>query len=131
MSDVDAVDASCSQFLESVRSGMTTKGVTEETFDQFIFETFSVRDSCGYEVELVKNGKSKQVTWSNRNEFAKRAEHLWLHQWDEQMKCVISGLSTIVPIDALQLFTWEELELRVCGDRYGTCDMQLFRMEYF
>lgn len=50
-SDLEAIDKYCCQFLDSIRN-IAKEGVTEETFNEYIFETFSTQTSDGRLVEL-------------------------------------------------------------------------------
>lgn len=43
----------------------------------------------------------------------------------EQVESMRKGMATIIPIQLLSLFTWQELELNVCGK--NKIDIQLLR----
>lgn len=49
-SDIEAVDKGC-QFLDSIRN-MHKEGMTEEMFDNYIFETFTTQSTDGRKIEL-------------------------------------------------------------------------------
>ena len=40
-----------------------------------------------------------------------------LHEVDTQVAAIRRGMGTIVPVQLLPLFTWQEVELQVCGRR--------------
>lgn len=55
------------------------------------------------------------VTWHNRMEFASLVEQYRLSEFQEQTDAIIRGISCIVPLPLLCLFSWQEIEYRVCG----------------
>jgi hypothetical protein len=56
------------------------------------------------------------VTFSNRDSFIELALAARLHEYDEHIAAIRRGLANIVPIRALTLFTWQQLEVLVCGE---------------
>ena len=55
------------------------------------------------------------VTWSNRLDYASRLERFKLDEFKTQAAAIRSGLAKIVSQEMLNIFTWRELELAVCG----------------
>eukprot|EP01117_Protostelium_nocturnum_P010705 TRINITY_DN3855_c0_g1_i3.p1 TRINITY_DN3855_c0_g1~~TRINITY_DN3855_c0_g1_i3.p1 ORF type:complete len:2342 (+),score=837.04 TRINITY_DN3855_c0_g1_i3:2301-9326(+) len=113
-SDLEAIDKCCCQFLDSIRN-MPKEGVTEEIFDSYIFETFSTQSTDGRTVELKPNGKNLAVNWGNRLEFASLVEQYKLNEFQLQTEAMYRGVASIIPLHLLYLFSWQELEYRVCG----------------
>jgi hypothetical protein len=74
-SDLEAIDKCCCQFVDSIRN-IGKQGVTEETFNDFIFETFTTRTVRGELVELKPGGRSMSVMWDNRHEFTSLVEQV-------------------------------------------------------
>lgn len=56
-----------------------------------------------------------RVTSENRNEYVKLALHFRLHEFDAAVSAVREGMSRVVPVPLLSLFTGFELETMVCG----------------
>eukprot|EP00743_Colponemidia_sp_Colp-15_P004697 GILK01005060.1.p1 GENE.GILK01005060.1~~GILK01005060.1.p1 ORF type:complete len:518 (-),score=109.58 GILK01005060.1:144-1697(-) len=114
--DLETVDSLCYQILDKVLN-IEKEGVTRETFQDYIPYTFTITSSDGRELELKEGGRDLPVTWENRQEFVRLVEHYRLKEFDLQVRAMRRGLATIVPVQLLQLFTWEELERKVCGKR--------------
>jgi len=74
---------------------------------------------------LKPNGDKIQVTWENRKEYVQLLEEYRLNEFNTQVDAIKRGLATIVPIALLPLFTWQELELMVCGKR--EIDLELLK----
>ena len=56
-----------------------------------------------------------RVTSENRTEYVKLAMQFRLHEFDPAVACVREGMSRVVPVPLLSLFTGYELETMVCG----------------
>lgn len=116
-SDLEAIDTFSYKMFDEVANAHTRSGVNEETFTNLIDLTFTATSADGREVELIPGGKDMKVTWQNRKEFVRLLESFRLHEFDVQVEAIKIGLATIVPIHLLSLFTWQELEMSVCGKR--------------
>jgi hypothetical protein len=68
-----------------------------------------------HQVELIPGGKEKPLTYEDRKEYVALAQHARLHESDAQMKALVKGIGTLVPTPLLNLFTWQDLEMRICG----------------
>lgn len=55
--------------------------------------------------------------FENRLEWADKLEQYRLHEVDDQIAAIRRGMGTIVPVQLLPLFTWQELQLQICGRR--------------
>lgn len=93
--------------------------------DDELTMSFSVPNCFGEQVELVPRGSSLRVTIANRDEFVELALSLRLGEFNQQVAALRSGFITIIPERSLQLLTWEELQLRVCGS--PDIDIELLR----
>ena len=71
------------------------------------------------EVQLKPGGKSEGLTYASRLEWAALAEAYLLHECDVHLAAIRSGLSQIVPLEALVLFSAVELERLVVGPSAG------------
>jgi len=65
--------------------------------------------------ELIPNGKNIYVTWENRYDYVSRVIEYKLAEGQIQLELIKEGLASIIPPDVLLLFTWQQLELTICG----------------
>jgi len=108
--DVVAVDAVAFNILDSIST------FPEEAFNECCDYNFTVKSADGKDgVELYKGGKDVKVTFKNKDEFIRLWREYKIHEFDTQLTAMRNGLSTLVPVQVLSLFTWDELELLVCG----------------
>eukprot|EP01119_Soliformovum_irregulare_P010330 TRINITY_DN2538_c2_g1_i6.p1 TRINITY_DN2538_c2_g1~~TRINITY_DN2538_c2_g1_i6.p1 ORF type:complete len:2218 (-),score=665.69 TRINITY_DN2538_c2_g1_i6:11-6022(-) len=128
-SDLEAIDKCCCQFLDSIRN-ISKEGVTEENFNDIIFETMTTQSADGRVVELKPGGTNVAVTWQNRMEFVSLVEQYRMNEFNLQIDAIARGLSSVVPIHLLSLFSWQELEFRVCGRPGIDLDMLEKHTEY-
>jgi len=112
--DLHYVDQSIEESMKALRD-LDAIGVSEEDFEYVFDETFVTHDSAGRVVELVPGGAQKQLTYAEAPHFAELVENFRLHESDNQIALVRQGLATVVPVDLLSLWSWQELELQVCG----------------
>lgn len=56
-----------------------------------------------------------KITPENRNEYVKLALNYRIHEFDEQVKAVRDGMSKVIPVPLLSLFSAAELQAMVCG----------------
>ena len=57
----------------------------------------------------------RKITPENRHEYVRLALNYRLHEFDSQVMAVREGLSKVVPVPLLTLFSGSELETMVCG----------------
>jgi E3 ubiquitin-protein ligase HERC2 len=107
--DFEGIDYSLVKSLEQMRE------LDKESFNVSFYETFTTISSNDKIVELMPNGSNIDVTYANREEYCDLVLKYHLHQFDQQADAVRHGLATIVPISMLSLFTWERVEMMVCG----------------
>jgi hypothetical protein len=110
--------------MDSIRN-IAKEGVTAETFEHIIFESFETLGSDDRKVELVKGGSERDVTFENRGEFCDLATEFRLGEFDRMLDSIVRGFSTVVPQRQLCLFTWEETEQMVVGS--PTIDIALLK----
>lgn len=77
--------------------------------------TFTVRLSDGSTRELVPHGAAVPITAANRDQFASLALSARLNEAELQLRALRRGLCDVVPAAILDLCTWDDLQLRVCG----------------
>jgi len=110
---LEAFDKCCVQFLDAISN--ISSVITEETFGDYIFETFTTQLSDGSRIELKMGGKDIPVTWKNRNEFISLIEQVRMNEFQSQTSAIAVGIASIIPIHSLFIFTWQELEFLVCS----------------
>ena len=114
--DFMAIDAiSYRQIFDMInceKDGIIEDELFEERFDAHFY---TVVGSDGIEHELVQNGREKPVRFTDRKEYGKLAVSFRLHEFDAQVAAIKRGLEDVVPINLLQLFSWQQLEILVAG----------------
>ena len=75
--------------------------------------SFSTPSAAGHEVQL--SARYTRVTAENRNEYVRLAMQYRLHEFDAAISSVREGMSKVIPVPLLSLFTGYELEMMVCG----------------
>eukprot|EP00466_Bigelowiella_natans_P011582 jgi/Bigna1/55601/estExt_Genewise1Plus.C_650016 len=114
MSDVKAVDEG---FKNNIKKNINN--ITSSSSSLFVLS------ACGFfllgalirRVELKEDGKNIDNTWETREEYLSLLKQAKLAEVRPQAQAIRKGLGTIVPIQLLPLFTWQELEMMVCGKR--------------
>jgi len=114
MDDLEAIDQMLGQSMDQIRN-IDQQGVDAETFEYALELNFTVMTSDDRVIELKPGGTDIPVTFDTRHEYCDLVMEYRLHEFDRVAAAVRSGLSTIVPTKILSLFTWDELELMVCG----------------
>jgi E3 ubiquitin-protein ligase HERC2 len=74
---------------------------------------FSTPSAKGHEVFL--STKYTHINPENRQEYVRLALSYRLHEFDEQIKAVRDGMSKVIPVPLLSLFSASELQEMVCG----------------
>ncbi|EQC37076.1 hypothetical protein SDRG_05303 [Saprolegnia diclina VS20] len=117
-SDLAAVDASAYALLEQLKSLLAQHGtepaVAEATLDALDLN-FTTNLSDGSMVNLTPDGADRRVTWADLPEYMERVLETRLHESDRAIDAIKQGLCTIVPANAVALFSHDELEVRICG----------------
>jgi len=113
--DLEGIDLSLIQTLSSIRN-IEEIDVTEDLFEDVFDGNFSTVGLDGRVVELLPQGLLKRVTLSNRTEYVELVEKYRLHEFSQQANAIRSGLAQVVPATLLTLFSWDELEVFVCGN---------------
>jgi len=76
-----------------------------------------VVNNAGEEVPLYNGGENVLVTGDNCVDYVGLCEKFRVEEISKQCKAIREGLSTIVPIGIVNMWTWEQLELNVCGKK--------------
>ncbi|GAB9472899.1 unnamed protein product [Globisporangium polare] len=77
-----------------------------------MFTTFL---SDGHVIELCEGGAAKTVTLDNLESYLRAVLRARMDESNDVMSIIKQGINSILPVTALGLLTWRELEKRVCG----------------
>lgn len=86
------------------------QGETRTIFDHFL-TTLSDKSK----MLLKPGGDTLEVTYDNRLEYCRLAEIARINESYMQLVEVRRGLADFVPLSMLNMFTWQDLQWRVCG----------------
>jgi len=78
-------------------------------------ETFTTYLSDGTKIPLKENGENIRVTFENKDEYVSLIETTRLNESQLQISALRKGLADIVPLQLLNLCTYQDLEWKVCG----------------
>ena len=78
--------------------------------------THVVVNNAGEEKELFRGADTIPVTSENYIKYVELCQRYRIDELKDSA-CHRTGMSTIVPVGMLNLWTWEELELNVCGKK--------------
>lgn len=81
-------------------------------------------------VELRPGGGGLAVQPSDLSPYAREVAQACLHQGDMALFAVRDGFASVVPAAVLPLFTWDEVELQVCGRPGVDIDLLQANTEY-
>lgn len=99
--------------------GATRAPITNQSEFEACFESdspmFEAEDSTGKKVALCAGGRSMPVTFANRLKYVKMYTDFRLREFDAHVAALRRGLASVVPMAALVLYTWQELEVLVAG----------------
>jgi hypothetical protein len=109
LADLKAIDFSTVSSLEKILE------MDRDVFEASVFETYTTLLSDKTVVELVPGGKEKTVSYDERTQYVALVQQCRLNESASQMKAIQRGIGSIVPLSLLSLFTWQDLEMRVCG----------------
>jgi len=123
--DLTGFDLHAAELVSSVRHchrSITPDGksqaaiTTEEDFaTAFAGLTFTTTLLSGKTVELTADGASTPVTLASRGKWCELVERARTREFDRHIAAMRKGLGQVVPLRALALFTFDELETLVCG----------------
>ena len=118
LQDVDRGFVSKQSYLTSLHndnSATTSENSCDEHDEVAALDlSFSVRSASGDDIVLSQ--LHTIITRANKKEYLKLALNYRLNEFSEQIKWIRAGLSQVVPVPLLSLFTGSELENMVCGN---------------
>jgi len=72
-------------------------------------------NEVGNDASLKPKHTTIQLTYETRIEWANSVEENRLHEFTPQIEAMKSGLASSLPINLLNLFAWQEMNILVCG----------------
>lgn len=109
MKDIEEIDIGFCELLWNMQS------YDQDTFESIINESFAVNLSDGTQKEIVDGGYEKAVTYLDWLEFIEKSLITRLKESYLQSKAIRAGISSIVPQALLNLATFNELNMWICG----------------
>lgn len=67
------------------------------------------------EIELVPGGKNKILSKENAEDYVHMVLNARLNEFEKQMKAIKLGIGLVFPSFLMRMYTWKELEYKVCG----------------
>lgn len=117
-SDLRAIDAITWSLLETIKNcpndGIINQELFQEKYNNLLKFTFTGSD--GVERELFQNGKNKIVTFDTRIEYCNLVLEMRLNECDKQIQAIKKGLSSVIDIRVLYLFSWQQIEILISGN---------------
>ncbi len=109
--DFVSVDSAEVKLIDSIET------MSKEKFDASFAGAldYSTVLSNGDTVPLLGTGE-KLVTYEQRLEYCRLVKETRMAECNAQLAAIRRGLASVVPSDVISLLTWQELELRVCGN---------------
>ncbi|POM59214.1 HECT E3 ubiquitin ligase [Phytophthora palmivora] len=101
--------------IEATGSSTSTKFHELEEQLEAMDLVFTTVMSDGRTVELCEDGTNIAVTLTNLEKYLQAMLQARVKETHEVMNIVKQGLHSIMPVSALALLTWNELEKRMCG----------------
>lgn len=126
--DVEDVHESARLFVSRLKGMMTNPDLTPENWPRVVEKiglTYSTVGFAGTTVDLFASGSDVPVSWEGRQEYLRLLKAHRVSECAIQVAAIARGLATQVPRHLLSLFTWQELELMVCGRT--TVDLALLK----
>jgi hypothetical protein len=126
INDVLAVDVLSFQVLDQLKKlEEETKGDKAAFNEQVADISFTVRAADTSVVELVPGGASMYLNYDNKEDFEYRLTQYRINEYNVQVAALRRGLAQTIPMSAVSLFSWKELELRACGRGFTVKDVDL------
>ena len=113
--DLKDIDENTFQAVEMIRNP-SASNLKESDVEAMIEDlNFTTRNSAGVSVELLQSGAYQKVTPENMKQYADLISEYRLHENDEAYLRIRQGMSLVIPLDFLNMFSWNHVESLVCG----------------
>ena len=99
-----------------------------EIFNSLMVRTkskFEGKSSNGSTYPLIPNGELIPITHKNVNHYKKAYINFRLKEYDFACNAIRRGLSTVIPINLLNILSWNKIEELICGK--PLIDIKLFK----
>jgi len=106
--DIEPIDARLAKFLSETLQKSKDEWVDS---DELTWSLISNSERC----DLIPKGSEILVTWDKREEYVEKVIQYKLKEGREQINAIKEGIGNIIPLEILQLFNWNEIELIFCG----------------
>jgi len=124
LSDLEAIDRHCANNLAGLLQPEDEEMEKANwPYHEYTWSCISADGSTV--VDLKPGGREIDVEWEEREEFRNAWLSYRLNEFRTQVEHIRKGLGTIVPVQLLSLFTWNELQLNVCGK--GEIDIEFLK----
>lgn len=110
--DFITVDAATVKLVDSL--WQMDKKKFEEKFAGTL--TYTAVLSNGTIFQLTPNGEDQLVTYEDRLHYAELLQNARMNESQVQIKAIRRGLFKVVPASLMDLLTWQELEMKICGN---------------
>jgi len=110
--DVRSIDVFAEKHLAVL---LSEDRLDEETLAAMGGLVFAYPDVTGEEIELIEGGRDAAVSPENAPEFARLLLQNRLTFDRFQLQALRRGLATVAPIQLIRLWSWRDLQERVCG----------------
>jgi hypothetical protein len=116
LEDLTTMDVAAAESVKSLME-IEALGIAPDEFEMYFGEMFFVyHNSAKIEVPLMENGAETRVTYETTKKFATLVKEMRLYEAKEQIDIIKQGMATVVPVGCFALWSWRELENRVCGN---------------
>lgn len=112
LQDFITVDAALVKLVNSLED--MDKRKFEEKFGHIL--TYTAVLSNGTICQLTANGEDQLVTYEDRFRYIELVKNVRMSESQQQIEAMYRGLLKVVPSSLLDLLTWQELELKICGN---------------
>jgi len=115
--DIVVADPLASKMIVRLRQITTEEAYTamlkDEDVESPMWPLSSLDSSSGDAADVQTH-----VAWADKNRFADELEALRLDELASRprMDAIRRGLRSIIPVDILSIMTWQDMELRICGE---------------
>uniref|UniRef100_A0A6B2L8M4 HECT domain-containing protein n=1 Tax=Arcella intermedia TaxID=1963864 RepID=A0A6B2L8M4_9EUKA len=113
LSDLEEIDHATTKLIKELKS------LSQESFEARYSDNplyFMVQLGNDEVYDLIQHGRHVTVNYKNLTEFIDKLSQFHLTtSIERQLSAIVSGLETIIPVDCLNVFTPQELQIVVCG----------------
>ena len=113
--EFESVDVFFYKLINDFESLLLKKDTKFFNFESLYDLNFTILNSAGTEVNLIKNGKNIKVTFKDLKNYIDLAKKVRLDEFSQQIKYLKEGFNSVIPQSVFQVLTWRQLEELVCG----------------